>query len=66
MSASIAIKTKIVLFMVKFESATVVKRKLQSDFGQNTPTEHGIRIIFERFCETEPSKIVHGWKTDSH
>ena len=29
----------------------LVKRKLQSDFGKNTPTEHGIRSIFERFCE---------------
>ena len=38
--------------MVKFESGTVVKRKLQSDFGKNTPTEHDIRTLFERFCET--------------
>ena len=38
--------------MAKLESATVVKRKWQSDFGKNTPTEHGIRAIFERFYET--------------
>ena len=37
--------------MAKFESLTVVKRKLKSDFGKNTTTEHGIRTIFERFCE---------------
>ena len=52
MSVSVEIKIKIVLLMAKFESATIVKRKLQSDFGKNTPTEHGVRTIFERFCET--------------
>ena len=30
----------------------VVKRKLQSDFNKNTLTKHGIKIIFERFCES--------------
>ena len=49
---SIEIKAKIVLLTGKFESGTVVKRKLQSDLDKNTPTEHGIRTIFERFCET--------------
>ena len=38
--------------MAKFESATVVKRKLLCNFGKNTPTEYEIRTIFERFCET--------------
>ena len=47
----IEIKIQIVLLMAKFESTTVVKRKLQSDFGKNIPIEHGIRNRFERFCE---------------
>ena len=38
--------------MTKIETATDVKRKLQSDFSKITPTEHGIRSIFERFDET--------------
>ena len=37
--------------MAKFESDTVVKRNLQSDFSKNTSTEIGIRSIFERFYE---------------
>ena len=37
--------------MAKFQSATTVEGKLQSSFGKNTPTEHGTRTIFERFCE---------------
>ena len=44
---SIEIEIKIVLLMAK----PVVKRKLRSDFGENTSTEHGIRTILERFCE---------------
>ena len=52
MSVSIEIKIKIILLVAKFESATVVKRKRQSNFGRNAPTDHEIRIIFERFCET--------------
>ena len=47
--------------MAKFESAAAVKRKLQSDFGKNTPTEHGIRIIFERFCET--GSVEDRWRS---
>ena len=49
---SIEIKIKIVLLMAKFESATIIKRKVQSDSGINTLTKHGIRTIFERFCQT--------------
>ena len=52
----IEIKVIIVLLMTKFESATVVKRKLQRDFGKNTPNEHGIRTGFERLFETESVK----------
>ena len=51
MSVSIEIKIKIILLMAKFESGTIVKRKLQSDFGKSTPAEHGIRTMFGRFCE---------------
>ena len=52
MSVSIEIKIKIVLFMCKFESTTVVKQKRQSDFDKATHTEHGISMGFEGFCET--------------
>ena len=58
------IKIKIVLLMTKFESAMVVKRKWQSDFGKTTSTEHGIRIIFERFCEIgNVERSITVWKT---
>ena len=50
---SIEIKINIVLLMAKFESATVVKQNLQSACGKNIPTEHEIRSISERFCESE-------------
>ncbi len=30
----------------------VVKRKLQIEFGKNTPSEKCIKVTFERFCET--------------
>ena len=38
--------------MAKFESSTVVKRKLWAKFGKNTPGETTIRETFQRFCET--------------
>ena len=38
--------------MAKFESSTVVKRKLWAEFGKNTPGETTIRETFQRFCET--------------
>ena len=46
------IRIKIVLLMVKFESSTVVKRKLWTEFGKNTPGETTIRETFQHFCET--------------
>jgi hypothetical protein len=52
MSVPIEVRIKIVLLMAKFESATVVQRKLRAEFGKNTPTEYCIRTTFERFCET--------------
>ena len=62
----IEIKIKIALLMAKFESSTVGKRKLQSNFGKNTPTEHGIRNRFERFCETGSIEDrIMVWKSDS-
>ena len=38
--------------MAKFESPTVVKRKLWAEFGKNTPAETTIRETFQCFCET--------------
>ena len=52
MSVPTNIKIKIVLLMAKFESSTIVKRKLWTEFGKNTPGETTIREIFQRFCET--------------
>jgi len=36
--------------MAKFESPVVVRRKLQVEFGKNTPTEVCIKATFDRFC----------------
>ncbi len=52
MSVPINIRIKIVLLMAKFESPAVVRRKLQVDFGEDTPTEACIKRTFERFRET--------------
>ena len=52
MSVPTNIRIKIVLLMAKFESSTVVKRKLWTEFGKNTPGETTIRETFQRFCET--------------
>ena len=38
--------------MAKFQSSTLVKRKLWTEFGKNTPGETTIRETFQRFCET--------------
>ena len=53
MSVPTNIRIKIVLLMTKFESSTVVKRKLWTEFGKNTPGETTIRETFQRFCETD-------------
>jgi hypothetical protein len=52
MSVPINIRIQIVLLMAKFESITVVKRKLQAEFGSDSPGEVCIRETFKRFCET--------------
>ncbi|CAF1482110.1 unnamed protein product [Rotaria magnacalcarata] len=39
--------------MAKFDSATVVQRKLRAEFGINTPGLTCVKDKFERFCETE-------------
>ena len=39
MSVPINVRIKVVLLMAKFESPVVVRRKLQVEFGKNTPTE---------------------------
>ena len=38
--------------MGKFESLTTVKRKLQAEFGKQTPSLNCIKDAFERFTET--------------
>ncbi|CAF2265044.1 unnamed protein product [Rotaria magnacalcarata] len=38
--------------MAKFDSATVVQRKLRVEFGINTRGLARIKDAFERFCET--------------
>ena len=43
MSVPTNIRIKIVLLMAKFESSTVVKQKLWTEFGKNTPGETTIR-----------------------
>ena len=52
MPLALAIKIKIVLLMGKFESLTTVKRKLQAEFGKQTPSLDCIKDVFERFTET--------------
>ena len=52
MLLALAIKIKIVLLMDKFESLTAVKRKLQAEFGKQTPSLNCIKDVFERFTET--------------
>ena len=52
MSVTTNIRIKIVLLMAKFQSCTVVKRKLWTEFGKYTPGETTIRETFHRFCET--------------
>ena len=47
------IRIEIVLLMAKFESPVVLKRKLQVEFGNKTPSEFTIKATFERFCETD-------------
>lgn len=68
MTIPIEIRIKIVLLMAKFESSTIVRRKLQVEFGNKTPSVVSIQATFERFCETgtvedrersgRPSKIT--------
>ena len=50
MSVLINITIEIILLMTKFESHVVVRRKLQVEFGKNTPTEPCIKRSFDRFC----------------
>ena len=62
--------------MAKFESPIIVKRKLQAEFGKNTPSEVCIAATFERFCETgtveyqerseRPPKITDGKVEEVH
>ena len=52
MPLALAIKIKIILLMGKFQSLTTVKRKLQAEFGKQTPSLNCIKNVFERFTET--------------
>ena len=38
--------------MGKFQSLMTVKRKLQTEFGKQTPSLNCIKDVFERFTET--------------
>ena len=51
MPLALAIKIKIVLLMGKFESLTIVKRKLQAKFDKQTPSLNCIKDVFERLTE---------------
>ena len=42
---------KIILLIGKFESPVIVRRTLQAEFGQDTPSEDTITRIYQRFCE---------------
>ena len=42
MLTSTNIRIKIVLLMTKFESSAIVRRALQAEFGQDTPSEDKI------------------------
>jgi hypothetical protein len=57
MTIPIDIRIKMVLLMAKFESPMVVRRKLQVEFGNKTPSVVSIQATFERFCETGTEKI---------
>jgi hypothetical protein len=59
MPASTEIRIQIVSPVVKLESVTIVKRKLQVNLSKNTPTERCIRNTLERFCEIDTVKINH-------
>ena len=52
MPLALAIKIKIVLLTGKFQSLTTMKRKLQAEFGKQTPSLNCIKDVFERFTET--------------
>jgi hypothetical protein len=59
MSTSTNIRIKIVLLMAKFDSLVIVRRTLQAEFSQDTPSEATIRRIFQRFYETGTVNIVN-------
>ena len=62
--------------MVKFQSSSIVKRKLQAEFAKNISIEVRIAAIFERFCETDiveyqqrserPPKMTDGKVEEAH
>ena len=58
MSTSINIRIEIVLLMAKFESPIMVKRKLQPEFGQDTPSDEEKVDEVRDFCRTESTTSV--------
>lgn len=52
MSVPKNIRIRNVLLMTKFESPILVTRKLQVEFGEQTPGVDCIRKTFQRFCKT--------------
>jgi DDE superfamily endonuclease/Helix-turn-helix domain (DUF4817) len=52
MPLDLKLRIKCVLLMAKFNSICVVKRKLNAEYGKNSPSESAIRKTFHRFCET--------------
>ena len=68
MSVFTNIRIKIVLWKVKFQSPTIVQRKLEAEFGKKAPKNDCIIATFQRFCETgtvenrehsgRPSKLI--------
>ena len=51
MSTSTNMRIKIVLLMTTVESAVIVRRTLQAEFGQDTSSEATIRRTFQCVCE---------------
>ena len=58
------IRIKIVLLMVKFQSSTVVQRKLEAEFGENGPEKDWIIAAFQRFCETSTNEKISSVQED--
>ena len=56
MSVPINLRIKIVLLMAKFESSVVIRRKLQTEFSKDAPTEACIKRTHDRLCATDTAE----------